>query len=131
MKNIGVKQTIAWCSAGGLVVIATYALAQAVPPRTLDAYSFYIYTVVVVVCAAGGALTNAKAYLEDDKRPHQWLRLLVDVLQAQFYGFAAFFSCKAASYDELVTMVVVLAAAYSGTGFVKFLFALRKLTGQS
>lgn len=130
MKNTLVVHLIAWTSAAWLFVAATVALAQSGPPRTLDAFGVFTYLVIAAICAGAGILTNAKAYIEDDQRPHKLVRLLIDVGQAELYGFSTFFSMRWYGYDELATMAAVLGVAYGGTGLIKLILAARKLAGQ-
>lgn len=122
---------LAWTSAAALAVaVVNAALAQGGPPRTLDAFGVFTYIVIAAICAGAGALTNAKAFIEDDKRSHALVRLLVDVGQAELYGFSTFFAMRWYGYDELATMAAVLGVAYGGTGLIKVILAVRKLTGQ-
>jgi hypothetical protein len=128
MKNTFGKRSVALLSAVALAIIGSVALAQAGGgPRTLDAFGLGVYGIVAFVCACGGALTNGKAFLDNDKQPHQWLRLLIDVGQAQFYGFSVWFTCRYYGFDELLAMIGVLAAAFGGTGAIKIAIAVRKL----
>jgi hypothetical protein len=130
MKNTFGTPLLVWTSAAWLLVMATVAFAQAGPPRTLDAFGVFTYVVVAAICAGAGALTNAKAYIEDDKRPHQLVRLWIDIGQAELYGFSTFFAMRWYGYDELATMAAVLGVAYGGTGLMKLILAARKIAGQ-
>lgn len=112
--------------AGGAAVLA---YADVVDVRTPISFDLVTYGVVILTSAAGGALTNLKNFLDDDKRPHRAVRLLNDLLGAMFVGILTFWMCQDNDLGLLKTNVIVGLNAFAGVGSIKVLMAILKSKG--